>query len=360
MLIYLLFIGVIIIEWLIMFPEMEISYNGLRSYNHKKNFLILVCIEMIVLAGIRATNIGADTEVYIRALNYYKSLPKESILQAKLVYPFDFEIGYFLLTKISAWLSLDENIFLFAIACMIYIPIFRFIFNYSENPLLSVLAYMAFGYFEYSLGIFRQMISLSIVIMGVKYIEQRNVRKYILIVLLASMFHTTAIITFPLYWIKNINLKNKLKWVFMVEIILFFIGRWTILLITKIFPKYASYIGGKYDIQGGSYIMLIFLNVILIIAYYVIVADNKNIFLSLSVNALAVATWIQILGYYMGIFGRIVPYYSIYLIILIPSITDRIFKKNIFLAHAIVTIGLIIIFYVLSNNSYIVPYQVMQ
>lgn len=141
---YLYLIGIIITQWILLFPNGKVTFNKKIKKKQKKIFLIITCIELIIFTGLRASNIEADTSVYINALNHYKALPHNEILSAKLVYPFDFEMGYFIFTKICAFLSLSETMFLTIIATIIYIPIFKFIYDYSENPLISILVYFAF------------------------------------------------------------------------------------------------------------------------------------------------------------------------------------------------------------------------
>ena len=171
---------------------------GNRCFN-KKGYLILCCIELIVLAGIRGYTVGADTVVYLDAIDYYGKLPTSKLFSAELVYPFDFEAGYFLLTKICVFLNMGKTAFLFVIAILIYVPVFVAINRYSKMPYISILCYFAFSMFSYSLGIFRQMIAISILLCGLKYILERKFFKYLLIVILAMLFHTTAILGLALY-----------------------------------------------------------------------------------------------------------------------------------------------------------------
>lgn len=86
-------------------------------------------------------------------------------------------------------------------------------------------------------------------------------------------FHTTAIIMVPLYWLWQFKLENKLIWILFAEVICLFGARNIVLLAVKILPKYAGYVSGIYDIQGGSYSMLILLNVVLLFAFKI---QNKN------------------------------------------------------------------------------------
>lgn len=357
--VYLIFIGILIIQWLLLYPHGIINFNITTNCRQRKIFCILVCIELICFAGVRAIDLGADTVMYVRGLNYYSAMPQKDILTAKLVYPFSFEAGYFFLTKVCAWLSMNETMFLTVIAMSIYIPVVCFIYKYSEKPLISILAYFSFGCFAYSLGIFRQMIALSIILSGIKYIENRKLVKYIIIVAIAMLFHRTAIIMLPLYWIAQINIKNKLKWIFLSEIFVFAIAREIIVVATKILPVYAGYINSIYDVQGGSYMMLILLNIILLFAYFMVQRQENqgNTALKIAVNATVCAIFLQILGYSMEIFGRLVPYYSIFLLILLPCLLDGYFVKNKLLVRIVCILGLIIMFYWLNKNSVIVPYR---
>lgn len=357
--IYIGFLIVIILEWFLLFPNANLVFGENITYSQKKLFLIIVCIEMIFFAGFRATNIGADTPVYLDALEYYGSMPKSEIIKAKLVVPYDFEEGYFLLTKFCAWLSMGKTGFLILISILIYVPVCWFVLQYSENPLLGILTYFSFGCFEYSLGIFRQMIAMSIALMGTKYIRSRKLVKYFLIIGIAMMFHTTAIVMLPLYWIYQFKIENKVKGIFAAELICLISARMIVVFATRIFPKYAGYVSGKYDVQGGSYSMLLLLN--LVFVFGCIKARKKenqdNMVLRMTLNATVMAIFLQILGYSMIIFGRIVMYYSIYLTILIPFLMNKYFRKNTIFIYFIGMIGLVMIFYLLTKNSCIAPYS---
>lgn len=326
---------------------------------YKKIFLILSCTELIILAGLRGHDIGADTTVYLSALVNYRNMPHDSILLAKLVYPYKFEWGYFFLTKLCAWVGVSETLFLFLIAILSYVPIFKYIYKESNSPFLSILIYFSFGYFSYSLGIFRQMIAINIMLCGVKYIFQKNLLRYLVCLFFAMSFHFTAIVMLPLYWIYKIDLRKYTCIIFLLEFILFLYGRVLIMDILKIFTGYSSYISSKYDFVGGSYKNIILLNLILIGNLFIL--KNKSVLKEkdrMILAQLVCAIFLQIIGYHMGIFGRIVIYYSIFLLSIIPQTIDRMFtyKSSVFI-RLIFLIFLIILFYFeFNNNIYVTPY----
>lgn len=340
--------------------EKKYCNNNLYLSRYKKAFLILSCLELIILAGIRGYNIGADCETYLNALRHYRSLPHDKILNAKLIYPYDFEWGYFLFTKICAWIGLSETVFLFVIAIILYVPIFKYIYKESHCPFLSIFIYFSFGYFSYSLGIFRQMIAINIMIYATRYILEKKIVKYIIFLVFAMSFHFTAIIMLPLYWLCRLDLRKHILKIYMVQVMLFIFGRKLILGILKLFPQYSSYIYSKYDTSGGNYTHLILLNVILLglLLMYKnvsIIKDREKLIFAQIIFSI----FLQVIGYQMGIFGRLVNYYSIFLLTIIPNTIGALFKgKSLIIINTLLLVFLMLMFYFqFYNNYYVCPYH---
>lgn len=354
---YLGFLGAVFLQWWIAFPLGRGRIVGEADQKKKRTFVILTCVEILLLAGLRATDLGADTAVYVRALNYYSALDRSTILTAPLVYPFDFEIGYFLLTKICAWLHIGETAFLFVIAGLIYIPTFRFIHRYSENPAISIYVYFAFSLFGYSLGIFRQMIATAIVLSAFGYILDRKFIRFAAMVLLAMTFHTTAVIALALYWLARLPVRGRLAYILGGEAVLFIVARPLIVWISGLFPMYAHYLDSQYDVRGGSYMMLLVMNAVVIAGYLTVEkTEEHDVILNISLNAAAVGTFLLILGYSMGIFGRIVHFYTVYLVLLLPMIANRLLPRSRAAVQAGTFAVLALMFYVTTRGSAIVPY----
>ena len=122
---------------------------------------------------------------------------------------------------------------------------------------------------------------------------------------------------------------------------------------------YSGYIYSIYDISGGGYLNLLLLNSIYIAYYYVkrqkqIIDIDERIKLA----QIIIALFLQVLAIHMEIFGRIVPYYGIFTISMIPEILDTLFKgKNKQIAFCIVTLIMcIFFFYEFYENKAICPY----
>lgn len=323
-------------------------------------YLKLCCLELVLLAGFRGYTIGADTASYLSALEYYGSFPKSQIMSAKLVYPYHYQVGYFTLTKLCALLGFGKTTFLFLIAGLTYIPTFFVIRKYSPMPYVSILCYFAFGFFSYSLGIFRQMIAISILFCGWRFIEERCLVKYLLTVGLAMLFHTTAVAGLLLYFLYGIQWNRIVIWLLPLEAGALVFGRKIALILVNIFPRYSAYVGGRYDTQGGTYLMLILLNTVLLASVLLRNPENKK-YEDIAICALILAIFLQCVGYTMGAIGRGITYYSIYLIFAIPNVLCNLKNRIGHRWGAVATFFVIICLFLFAytsfdGNQYVIPY----
>lgn len=285
-------------------------------------YLVCLCVALVFFVSMRDVTVGADTGNYLGSLHYYAGIPWSDVLTAKLVYPYDYEPGYFLLTKICAHFYMSDHVFFLLIAVLIYTPLMEFFGRYSDSPFVSFLIYCALSLFAYSLGIFRQMIALSICLFATRWIDSNKPVPFAIAIGVAMMFHSSAICFALLWFYKRFDVIKFLKIAIPASIACLIFGRAIALIAVKVLPQYVGYIGSKYDVEGGSYTMFLLL---LFIAFVVLYAfREKSIFVKcppiirLSIFALGIALCLQGASYSLGIMGRIMSYYTIYLTILIP------------------------------------------
>ena len=226
---------------------------------------------------------------------------------------------YFLLTKLCALLGVNRTAFLFLMAIIIYVPIFITIYKYSSKPYISILTYFAFGLFGYSLGIFRQMIAISIILCGIKFIENRKFWKYLIIILFAMTFHKTALLALVLYFLYPIKWQTNAKLGLVGCVVALISGRFFVLMIIRLFPSYSGLVGSIYDVTDTSYVMIFVLLTLWGICCFLNNCQQVAQVNKIAFDALSLALIVQSLGYHMGIFGRVIGYLSIFYIFLIAS-----------------------------------------
>ncbi|MCC8154262.1 MAG: EpsG family protein, partial [Tannerellaceae bacterium] len=154
--------------------------------------------------GFRSTSVGTDLISYIPD---YSAIGRQGFTQLSYM---NYEVGYVLLNKILYVLGLDERGFLIAIAVIIQVPIFYTLYSYSESPIISILWYFTFGNFIMTFSGLRQGIAIAICFVAYIFIRKKKIVFFVLTVLLAATFHSSALfcmLLYPMYQIK-MNQRN--------------------------------------------------------------------------------------------------------------------------------------------------------
>lgn len=320
---YYIFILLVILQYVVLKSNKNLRVNRSMLVN-------LMCIELIFFASMRSYNVGADTIRYVTALEEYCQYSAFEIIKAESIYPYRFELGYFWFTKLCALFNLNYSLFLLIIACIIYIPTFKLINKYSPFPLLSLLIYFGFELFSYSLGLLRQFIALSIVLIGLDNLFSKKFLRWLFYVFLASLFHQSAIICLAYWVINRFNFKRILILSVLLQPVFLFFGRYILIIVFSLSTFYNPYIGSIHDNVNSSYIMLVMYDLLLLVCIYhqFCLKRINTIIFDFAIKSVPVICCLQALAYSLGIFGRVLMYFSIFNIVLIPMLIKDIFNKQ--------------------------------
>lgn len=206
-------------------------------------------LSMICVAGLRDKYVGTDTSSYVidfqAITNYAKVLELQNAMG---------EYGYWMLNFLLHFIA-DEYIVLLFATALIVVGCYQFVIvKYSVSWEVSFFVYIVTGSYFFFFNGARQGIACAIYSLAVGPMLNKNLKTYVGIVLLAFLFHKTAIIMLPVYFFFNrpSTLKNNL-----LIIITGFLGIMLInngmSVISKLDARYASY--GTSG-AGGGYVML--------------------------------------------------------------------------------------------------------
>ena len=186
-----------------------ISIIGLLSLTrnnqeYKKKAIIFITSLLIVLQAIRSSYVGIDLPGYLHAyevcLNY--NFIKGDTYQ-------NYELGYSLLMQLLKSIGLSEQLFISFISCAIIIPVAVTISRYSQYPITSLMMYYTMGLYVFSFSGLRQSIAIGIVFLSYRFILDRKLIPFTLLILLAMSFHLTAIIFFPAYFLFHVQIGRR-------------------------------------------------------------------------------------------------------------------------------------------------------
>lgn len=119
------------------------------------------------------------------------------------------EPGYVLLNFIVGSLGGNIHHLFFIVSFMTILFVYLFLNTYKEEFSigLGIFIYLIL-YYNISLNIVRQSLAVVIVLYAFKFIEKRKALKFYLFIGIAMLFHVSAIVILPFYYIYN-NLANK-------------------------------------------------------------------------------------------------------------------------------------------------------
>lgn len=194
----------------------SIACLALAEKLEQKNKDIAVAIKILaifipaLLAGMRAIDVGTDTKLYIEpAFNDAVNATDFSAFYKM----YDIEPLYMLFTFVCAKIFANVNVFMTALYFIITLLAYKIAKNNSDKAPLSITyAVFLLFYFNKSLNLVRQTISILLIIYGLKYVKNKKYTKSIAIILVSILIHKTAIIGALIYLIYGIFDKKNTKY----------------------------------------------------------------------------------------------------------------------------------------------------
>lgn len=301
----------------------------LRKYNisfYRKSFLILIISQFIVLHGFRHFSVGIDSVRY-----YQRFVQAANVDNFTDVFSLHrFEPLYTLLEGIVGIFTDNYTVFFLATSLLIFIPIGIFIYKNSNDYFLSVFFFIVLGYFDFSMNVVRQAIAMSVSLFAYKYAKENNLFKFLLIVLIGSLFHYSAVVVLPIYFL--VNLKPHHKHIYIIGILIATLTIFNQQIAQLIHSFYYNYIVTTYvpihDNTGSIGLTGIFILTIIILGYLIQNPfSHKTSQKSRSLFYIVVVSFLlHSLSASSYMYKRLSMYYLIYMIVYIPEILS---EKNI-------------------------------
>ena len=186
------------------------------------------------------------------------------------------ESGYILLNKIVLIFTQDyAGIFLLTAGIFCGF-IYKAIMDSSKDITLSLYILFTSTFFFYAMNVMRQSIVIAIFIYCIKFIKEKKMCKYIIIILLASLIHKIALIFIPVYFVANLKI-NVLKLILLTCIVILgntIINNFVVRIVEG--TKYENYITGHYQVTENSMMSPLINVTTLILCFYYKKRDAKE------------------------------------------------------------------------------------
>ena len=312
------------------------NYDGVRQIRYSWFPFFVITIPMIILSGTRIINMldFGDTSAYLSAFN------ESTTSISELVSGFNENTkdrGFLVFTAIVKSLIGSREILYFLLIASICILCVMITYKkYSTNFLVSTFLFIASGdYLQWTFNGIRQFIPVAILFACIGLFLKKKYVPLIVIILLLSTIHATALLMLPMIFIVQGKAWNKKTFFLTIVIILSitFVDQFTDL-ITNFMEntQYSGEVEQYLNTEGTSIqrILVYSIPALLSMIFKKYIDEANDPVINLSSNMCLISALSYILsGFTSGLFlGRIPIYFSLYSYILIPWIIEKVFTDK--------------------------------
>ncbi len=239
----------VIVFFIFFFVAVSLEMQGKKK--NRDIMLILACIVLAIGAGFRNIYFWPDTVVYAFGFMYHTPDITDFSFTAK---PYGYsEVGFHLLQVIIKTLVDNVTVFFLVISALTFYFLYKDFKQYSIFPLIGLCTYIARFFIGRNFVQIRAGLAYAILMLSIKYIYEKNWKRYFLIVFIAWLFHRSCIVAIPLYFVCNwIHIK---KWhVYLALVFSFFVGIFGQSFVHNLVEDNASdlNVGVRYTDAGGE------------------------------------------------------------------------------------------------------------
>lgn len=281
---------------------------------------------IVFFIGLRSA--GADTQAYISMFN---ALPTGTSSIWSVIKSGADEVGFTAFgILVKTFISQDYHVYLFIIAAISGFCVVTVLRKYSSYFTTSMLLFMLMGVFTWMINGIRQFLVISIAFFAVDLIMKKKVIHYIILILLLSTIHTSAIILLPVYFIVRGEAWNKRTLIVLgiSVLVIVFTTQFTGLLDSALIGTGYANAVDQFGADDGANPLRVLVNAVpVIIAFY-----NRKVFKSEASDIINVCLNMSIVGAALSLIsmvtsgvlmGRLPVYFTIYNMILLPWLVQK-------------------------------------
>lgn len=307
---------------------------GKKEYRWRPVWAVVTVLPLVWMCSQRGGIM--DTGAYLEG---YKDMPKAFGGIISYIGTVKKDKGfYFLSAVIKCIVGNRSVVYLFIIAALQAGMLFYVYRKYSSRYLMSFFLFLAStDYISWMFNGIRQFTAVTITFIGIKFILDKKYVKAIVLILIASLMHQSALLMIPFIFIVQGKAWNKKTLLFILAVIAVVasVGQFTNVLDSMLAEtQYKNVVSDwqSWKDNGTSALRVLVYSIPTILSLigikYIRNADDPVINLSVNMSIVSVGFYIVSM-FTSGIFiGRLPIYFSLYSYILLPWEIDNMFTKR--------------------------------
>lgn len=189
-------------------------YIQFSKHKEFAQYLNIIAPTIIVVIGALRYEVGADWFAYESLFHTINSL--ENVWNARE------EKLFVLLIYMVKSLCSNYSLFVFVFFFLAFSFKFQVIKKFSPDVYLSLIVYIYTLFLIYDVNGIRQGMAVGFIFMSLPFIINRNIKFFLLMMMGAMLFHKSALIFLPFYWLSRIEI--SIKHIFYFSLLAIFIS----------------------------------------------------------------------------------------------------------------------------------------
>ena len=183
-------------------------------YGVGKRMLLLILLIMSFVLGFRSEEVGTDTSGYI---DYYNSLTLD-------IFSGYMEKGWNSIAIICKFFNLSAYGFHFIISMLTLLPVGIACLKIADDKITGLVFFLlfSFGFYFHMFNIMRQLLAMSIVLLGYVKLAEGRKRSFMLCIFIASFIHLASM--FALLMLITVRYTLTIKRVIFILVVSFIVG----------------------------------------------------------------------------------------------------------------------------------------
>lgn len=296
-----------------------------RMIFDKKIFCLSSGILLWLVLALRNIRIGLNDTLYVYK-PFFEQITRRSF--NNLISDKWFEIGFSITSKFLSYITSNYQVYIAILAIPFIFLIIRYIYCRSSFPLLSIIIFLSL-YYLYGTFLLRQVIAIGLFTLAIDAIEMKNIKKFIFWVIVASLFHKSALVLLIAYPFSNNVRFSKMNYVFILiaYVIATFFG--SLILNNLSFLDFTGKIvlgvkNGIYSTDANISMFGFLIDLVIIIFSDFLYMKNINNRANIYLNLATLGAMLFCFSKTIVEFYRISMYFSFVNIVLIPDALERV------------------------------------
>lgn len=256
----------------------------------KNRLFVLALIPYFLLMAFKSSSVGTDTLPYCQSFEAMANYGFSNFLKFEEYGYERIEYGYKFYIWLLSRISSDGQILLIMTSIVNTSAIYVFIKKNATNWSLALFFFVSLGFFQFAMSGIRQTLAISFFLFGYEYLKDRQLIKFSLVVILAMLFHKSAIFFLPAYFMAGMKLDGKnITMALVATFVSYFMAG-------DLFLTAADVLEYDYGIEstGNGYIFFVIVLLITLLSIILkkhLIAAKGTTSISLKLNLISLALW---------------------------------------------------------------------